>query len=135
MDDFLAVEGLLVCRQHEGISDHIVDETGTHRSREANEAHLNGSRPPRGNPSAGSFRIALQFNENIDSISLYAIGSLGVCHRPEIDEFIEGAAKPRAEFAAVLRSMRIGDDFEARLVVAFEEFSYEKPILSFLAPT
>ena len=38
MDDFLAVEELLVHRHHEGIGNHIVDETSTHRSREADKA-------------------------------------------------------------------------------------------------
>src|ERR1019366_10213761 len=68
MDDFLAVEGLPAPPQHEGIGDHIVDETGTHGSWKADEAHLHGSWSLRGNPGARTFRIALQFNENIDSI-------------------------------------------------------------------
>jgi len=47
-------------------------------------------------------------------------------HRPEIDEFIEGACEAACRVAAVLRSMRIAMISKARLVVAFEEFSYEK---------
>jgi hypothetical protein len=80
----------------------------------------------RGYAGARAFRIALQFNENIDSISIYTFRCLGIGHRPEIDEFVEGAAQPRAEFAAVFRPVRIGNDFETGFVVTLEEFGHEK---------
>ena len=77
MDDFFAVEGLLVYRQHEWIGDHIVDKTAAHRSWKADETYLYGSRSLRGNPGARAFCIPLQFNEDIDSIGFYAPRRLG----------------------------------------------------------
>jgi hypothetical protein len=102
MDNFFAVEGLLIHRQHEWIGDYIVDETGAHRSRKADETHLYGSRSLRGNPGARAFREARQFDKYIDPIGFYAPRRLVVGHRADIDAFIESLAQPRAELAAVV---------------------------------
>jgi hypothetical protein len=80
----------------------------------------------RGYPGARAFRVALQFNEDIDSIGCYAPRRLDVGHRADIDEIVESGAQPRAEFAAVDWPMRIGDDLEARLVMALEKFGHQK---------
>src|ERR1700730_18319995 len=71
MDNFFAVEGLLIHRQHEWIGDHIVNEAGAHRSRKAGETHLYGSRSLRGNPGARAFRVTRQFDKYIDPIGPY----------------------------------------------------------------
>src|ERR1700730_8071327 len=120
------IEGLLIHRQHEWIGYHIVNETGAHRSWKVDETYLYGSRSSRGNPGACAFRVALQFNEDIDSIGFYAPRRLVVGHRADFDAIIESLAKPRAEFAAVVWPMRIGDDCETGLIMALEEFGHQK---------
>jgi hypothetical protein len=51
-NDLLAVKGLLVHRQHDGIGDHIVDEIRAHCSGKADKAQLHRCGPPRGNSGA-----------------------------------------------------------------------------------
>ena len=46
--------------------------------------------------------------------------------RADIDAIIESLAQPRAEFAAVVWPMRIGDDLETGLIMALEEFGHQK---------
>ncbi len=95
---------------------------GTNRRMLTERNLLYRSRSSRGNPGARAFRVALQFNEDIDSIGCYTPRRLGVGHCADIATIIESSAQPRAEFAAIVCPMRIGDDLEARLVMALEEF-------------
>ena len=75
---------------------------------------------------ACAFRVALEFNEDIKSIGCYTPRRLGVGHRADIDAIIESGGQLCAEFAAAVWPMRIGDDLEARLVMALEEFGHQK---------
>src|SRR5207248_945324 len=102
--------------------DHVVDEVGPHRAREAEIVHLNGGRPMSQDLGAGMRGVAFQVDENVDAVLMHPLSDVAMRHRPNVEEPVEGPNEASAHFAAVIRTVAIAEDLEAPALVALEYF-------------
>ena len=122
-DDVLVVIGLRTGRQNEVVGDDVVDEGRAHGSRIAEKVDLDRSRAERHDFGAGSTRVALEIDQDVDLVFLDFIGGVLVGEVLEVVACVEGRDDPVPDQGAVVEVLgRIAVDLGSVAVAEFEEF-------------
>ena len=126
MDDLFRIERLLVERQHRLVGDHIVDEVGTHSSRIAEIAHLDGRGAVGEDAGTGVLGVALQVDRDVDVELVQKLRDVEVALRSDVVELIERPHQAGPHIALIVATEGDADNLEARAIVQLEQLSHQE---------
>ena len=117
----LGVEQAVLRRHHHRVGDQPVDERDAAGAWIAKEARLHRRRPQGEDAGPHALGVALEVDEDVDAVGADALGGGLVGEGADGDEVIQSRQQAAAHRAVVVGTAGIGEEFEPRAVVAFEQ--------------
>src|SRR5215510_2348668 len=119
--DMLAVEYVMATRQHDFVSDQVVDEVSTHRRKKTDVGRLDRCWTESENVWSRALGISAEINENVHIELMQELGNLVVSLSGNVQEAIKGTGHACTDLAAVISPDGNAKDIKAISIVQLEQ--------------